>query len=765
MSFGMGTKTLLAFCKSQNAQLWQKSKLGPELFKDHELEVYKWVSQFIAAHHALPQASTLEDKFPALMGMEVIEPPTYYLQNLENAYLYNLINQANLDSQNVLLQDKTDHAGAAKVLQEALHKLTMQKFRQQVLNVGKDGGKLVLKAYHDVNLLESKGLFGWPYMDYQSGGLLPGDIISFCGRPAAGKAQPLTEPVLTASGYKLMGDVQVGDHLASVDGAPSVVQGVFPQGLKAVYKLKFQDGRSTEASAEHLWEVLYREWDAPKVKTTLQLIAMLEKKRYKNRLSVRLFTGEFGYLLKEPFSPYMLGCLIGDGCFRHTGGMVGFTTADSFIFNKLAFELRMSGLNLIHRSAYDYVITDERMQGNRMRDWIVSLGLQGTKSEHKTIPEKYMTADRKTRLELIQGLMDTDGCAEKKGGVTYSTSSPLLAQQVVDLIRSLGGKASISEKETSCLLHYRISIVHGNRSELFTLPRKVGRVLAPRTTHTNHRLTLSSIEPVGQKECQCLMVSHPSHLYVTSGYTVTHNTWLTLYTALKNWMDGQNVLFVSMEMGVLPISQRVTSMYTHCNVSQLKTGAFSKLTYDKFNLKLKDMEKQPGQFYVVSGNLAANMEDIYSLASQLQCLVVIIDGAYLVRHKNAKLDRFNRVAENCELMKQYNEALGATTFASWQFNRDAVKNSKKSGKQETNLEDIGYSDAIGQISSIVCGLFQEDSSIEAMLSRKIRLMKGRNGEIGEFSINWEFGSMNFDQCDPPIYQGNTTEGEVPLKWL
>ncbi len=83
-----------------------------------------------------------------------------------------------------------------------------------------------------------------------------------------GKAQPLDAQVRTRTGWKRMGDLQIGDALASVDGQPSMVTGIYPQGVRQVYKVTFSDGRSTECCAEHLWSVHYRSWDAPRVLNT-----------------------------------------------------------------------------------------------------------------------------------------------------------------------------------------------------------------------------------------------------------------------------------------------------------------------------------------------------------------------------------------------------------------------------------------------------------------------------------------------------------------
>jgi replicative DNA helicase len=175
--------------------------------------------------------------------------------------------------------------------------------------------------------------------------------------------------------------------------------------------------------------------------------------------------------------------------------------------------------------------------------------------------------------------------------------------------------------------------------------------------------------------------------------------------------------------------------------------------------KLIGMAKEPADMYVVDGNLAASVDDIYRLAAQLKVAAVYIDGAYLLRHKNARLDRFTKVAENTERMKQLTGDCGLPTFASWQFNREAAKKAKK-GDEKVGLEDIGMSDAIAQCSSIVLGLFQEES-VETMHQRQVDVLKGRNGEVGQFSINWLFDVMNFDE----IIIGAEGAQPVAMEWL
>jgi hypothetical protein len=122
--------------------------------------------------------------------------------------------------------------------------------------------------------------------------------------------------------------------------------------------------------------------------------------------------------------------------------------------------------------------------------------------------------------------------------------------------------------------------------------------------------------------------------------------------------------------------------------------------------------------------------------------------AYLLKHPRER-DRYKRVAENADLIKQHLSDL-APTVCSWQFSREAAKKSKSKGTEHVGLEHIGYSDVIAQVSSLVLGLFEEESPA-TVKQRRIELLKGRNGETGHFFTRWDWMRMHFDEVlDDPI---------------
>lgn len=90
------------------------------------------------------------------------------------------------------------------------------------------------------------------------------DTLILSPRESA-KAQPLTEPVLTPDGWRLMGDLKVGDRVIAADGNTTQITRVNPQGIKQNYKITFDDGAFTYCSINHLWQVLDCRDDTEKV--------------------------------------------------------------------------------------------------------------------------------------------------------------------------------------------------------------------------------------------------------------------------------------------------------------------------------------------------------------------------------------------------------------------------------------------------------------------------------------------------------------------
>lgn len=155
---------------------------------------------------------------------------------------------------------------------------------------------------------------------------------------------------------------------------------------------------------------------------------------------------------------------------------------------------------------------------------------------NKHIPAIYRRASAEQRLAVLQGLMDTDGHIDARGGCELTLCDKQLAEDALDLIRSLGIKASVHASQAGYTLtdpssgessrvststRYRIHFT--TTQPVFRLRRKAERV--PTTVRpTQHEVYVVDIRSVGVKSVRCIRVDHPEHTYLTEGFVPTHNT-------------------------------------------------------------------------------------------------------------------------------------------------------------------------------------------------------------------------------------------------
>lgn len=386
------------------------------------------------------------------------------------------------------------------------------------------------------------------------------------GYPGTGKAQPLYSKVLTPSGWIKMGDLKIGDNIITPEGETSKITGIFPQGKKEIYEIIFHDGSKTRCCKEHLWECYYpnnknyRQGSEKKVVTTEQIIKHLEYQKNKKskdnvNISIDLIKPRDIPDVELPLNPYLLGVIIGDGSVSTLP--VTISNADNELINTVSKiiteEFTQCKFKKKNSSLYEYSISlnrslEEKFIKNPLNQIIKDLGLFGKKSYEKSIPEIYFRASNRQKLELIRGLFDTDGTVgneKNHGSVSFTTTSEVLAEQVQELIWSIGGLATIRQKNTTFTYKgekkqgrtaYNVHIKTRNNKELFSLTRKKDR--CKKTFDIlQFRRRIKEVNFIGIEEAQCIMVDDPNHLYITDDYIITHNTISLLYKAIEEVLD------------------------------------------------------------------------------------------------------------------------------------------------------------------------------------------------------------------------------------
>ena len=532
---------------------------------------------------------------------------------------------------------------------------------------------------------------GFEKLDMETSGFQPSDFIIIAGRPSMGKAQPLDARVKTRTGWKRMGDLRLGDELASIDGRPSRVSGVFPQGARQVYRVAFSDGRATEVCGEHLWRVHYRGWPEARTLSTDDVAALMRRARYRHRLWIDTVSGDFGHSDPLPVDPFVLGALLGDG--KLSGSSLMFSTADETMLETLAaragsaFALRAAG-------GYDWRIvqaTGAHRRGvagvvpNPIMSELRALGLWGIRSEAKFIPAMYLDASREARLDLLRGLMDTDGWVERWGSARFCSTSERLANDVAALVRSLGGWCSIRTKRTAythrgekragrtafvCNVHY------AEPKELFRLPAKRDRAhAAPRR---RWRPVFMSVEPTRVAETQCIAVTHPSRLYLTDDYVVTHNTAFALNIAQHVGIHGRGaVLVLSLEMSAQQLVQRLLCAEAKVDSQAVRTGYLSAADWHRLTAaagRLSEarifIDDSPGVSVLEARAKARRMKAEHGLD------MLVIDYLQLMRGRNVE-NRQQEISDISRSLKALAKELNVPVVALSQLSRAVESRSQR----------------------------------------------------------------------------------------
>ncbi|WP_369172613.1 helicase-related protein [Streptomyces sp. R28] len=354
------------------------------------------------------------------------------------------------------------------------------------------------------------------------------------GEVGSGKAQPLDSLVLTPSGFRRMGDLGVGDEVVVPNGELALIDGVFPQGERDVWRLVLSDGSSVECDDEHLWIVGTRcGWhrgQAPKIMTTREIRLDTFKadgssKWYVPAAAPVDLGGDSGL----PLDPYLFGLLLGDGSFRHP---LRLSTTDDEIRDAVSAAVAPEcRLVPVKGSRCDYTIElSRRADGvrNPVIQTLRDLNLWGETAQGTFVPDAFKNTSVKNRLALLQGLLDTDGTIHADGmSLSLRTASRRLADDVAWLVRSLGGRARVLPERAA----WNVSVALPDEYAPFRLTRKAERV-RPRPQYNTFQRGIRAVEYVGRKPAQCISVAHPSHAYITDNFTVTHNTMVALRAML-----------------------------------------------------------------------------------------------------------------------------------------------------------------------------------------------------------------------------------------
>jgi phosphate starvation-inducible PhoH-like protein len=381
-----------------------------------------------------------------------------------------------------------------------------------------------------------------------------------------GRAQPTDAAVMTPTGFRPLGSLRVGDLVVGSDGRPTPVLGVYPQGVKQVYRVTTQDGAATLACGEHLWTVTTRSDRRRGKSRTLQTQDMIGNLRaaHARRYELPVVQPVEMESRDVPMDPYALGLLLGDGCIT-TATTPSFTTADQELVQ--ALDDALPEISVRHKAGYDYVLAHPTggrgglRIANPVTETVRDLGLAGATSGTKFVPTVYLQNSIEVRTAVLQGLLDTDGGPVRQAGrtcrVQYSTTSVRLRDDVTYLVRSLGGTVDGRTRPAAGRRPGRVNGLDvGHRSDAYCLDLRLPAGIQPFRLARKRQAYdaagggrpmrfIDSIEPAGERETLCIQVAAQDSLYVTDDFLVTHNTLNDAFVILD---EAQNTTAEQMKM-------------------------------------------------------------------------------------------------------------------------------------------------------------------------------------------------------------------------
>jgi len=233
----------------------------------------------------------------------------------------------------------------------------------------------------------------------------------------------------------------------------------------------------------------------------------------------------------EPFEPYFIGVMLGDGTTLRN--RIAVCTPDREIVQtvreiaeKYGATVRVSGKT--NNKAADYFIRNE----GALHEAVAASGISGLICDRKFIPDAYRLGSRETRLQVLAGLLDTDGHLLNKG-FDFISKSKQLSADVVFVCRSLGLAAYLAECEKSCQTgargtYWRVSI--SGHTDM--IPTRVARKMAaPRLQPKNALRSGFSVTPSGTVEPFYGFQIDGDNRYLLDDFTITHNSGKSICAA------------------------------------------------------------------------------------------------------------------------------------------------------------------------------------------------------------------------------------------
>ncbi len=579
---------------------------------------------------------------------------------------------------------------------------------------------LVAQALKKIEeIAKTEGMSGVPSgftkLDGLTSGWQPSDLVILAARPGMGKCLGKGTKVLLFNGtLKNVEDIEVGEKLMGDDSTPRIVKSI-ARGQEQMYWIRQNKAIDYRVNESHILSLVRSRNEGKHKKGDILNITVKDyfaksdkfKSNYKGYKVAVDFEGK-----EIPIAPYFLGLWLGDG---HSFSS-RITTTDKEIINYLK-ELSIEYDQVLQvytqkDKVNNYAITKGYRGGNHNSFSIQSELNKLDLIKNKHIPQDFLINSKQNRLELLAGLIDSDGHYDDKANCyEIVQKNKKLATQIKFLCDSLGYRTTLKEKKAKISkigfesTVYRLRF-YGNINEV---PVKINYKKARiRKAITDWKVTGIHVDKDIVDNYYGFEIDG-NRLFLLEDMTVTHNTAFVMSMAKNMAIDFDiPVAIFSLEMSSVQLITRMISSETGISSGKLKKGALEPHEWQQLNIKVKKLADAP---IFIDDTPSLSIFDLRAkarrLASQHGVKIVIIDYLQLMtaggNGKNG--NREQEISTISRNLKALAKELNIPVIALSQLSR-AVET--RGGSKRPMLSDLRESGAIEQDADIVSFIFRPE---------------------------------------------------------
>ena len=580
---------------------------------------------------------------------------------------------------------------------------------------------------------------GFDALDRKTTGFNEGDLIIIAARPAMGKCLGRGTKVVMFNGtLKNVEDVKPGDKLMGNDSKPRNVLSI-TSGTEQMYWVRQNKGVDYRVNESHILSLRRSRTEGPHKNAdvlNINVKEFLEKSpKFKNNYKGYKVSVEFKEN-KMMINPYFLGLWLGDGA----SAKVSIYTQDKEVIiflNEYAKQLDLEVREYIAlNKCPEYSITNKKQVDGKTAFSLQKLLRDENLLDNKHIPNNYLINSEKNRLELLAGLIDSDGHYDiKANGYEITQKDENLATQIKYLCDSLGFRTSLIKKKASIKKINFETEVYRVRffGDIDKIPVKIERKKAkPWTCNRTWNQTGIKIEKDMVDEYFGFEIDG-NKLFLLEDMTVTHNTALVLNMALKNVERGKGVIFFSLEMPAEQLMLRMLAAKTSIPLQNLRKGDLDDQQWSNLSGAFDDLNTK--KLFVDDGG-SININQLRARVRKIaqneanNISLVIIDYLQLMQGTGNK-DRHQEVSDISRGLKMLAREMKIPIIALSQLNRGVESRPDK----RPMLSDLRESGAIEQDADIIRFVYRDDVYKERDEARKEKEAKDKGEEYKSSFVN------------------------------